>query len=89
MSAPAPMVTFTDKKRDRSGRWLSSLSDRRPSSSATVPVAVGLLLGVVETAEQSAGTGTEACRAALPLEGHRQSRPIAATTPNSLAWCRS
>lgn len=33
-------------------------------------------VGVVDTAEQSAGSGTEACRAALPLEGHRQSRPI-------------
>ena len=28
-----------------------------------------LTAGVVDTAEQSAGSGTEACRAALPLEG--------------------
>jgi len=45
-------------------------------------------VGVVETAKQSAGVGTEACRAALPLEGHRQSRPIAATTPTATDWGR-
>jgi hypothetical protein len=79
---PDPLLS-RDRVDDRDAR-VGDAYDRRGTTPSSCDL--GLLVGVVETAEQCAGVGIEACHAVLPREGHRQSRPIAATTPTSTAW---